>query len=396
MKATDEPRTARRRSRSEDRHRLLSALARAESFRKLFPPAVRRLGGRLLPWEEYQRRLGAVLRSPRDRSGEPAVEPRTDTRLGIIEEFSGFHVDFVEACRDLGVPYSVLDISGPDWLDVVVDSGCDAFLVKPSCLVKLWKDRYDERLRVMVNDLGMTICPSYDELWLYESKRRMHYWVEAHRVPHARTWVFYSLESALEFGRTADLPIVFKSDFGSMASGVRILRTRRDLLRLIRRCFRRGFRLPTAHPLEREWGSVFLQEYVPNAREWRGIRIGRSYFAFEKLKRGDFHSGSGTWNLEDPPLSVIEFTRDLTEEAGFTSMSIDILETEDGEYLVNELQTVFGSVTQHKTIVGGKPGRYLYDETEGKWLFEEGTFCKNGCCNLRVEWLLETLERRRA
>jgi hypothetical protein len=395
MKARNEPDTLRRDAQPKDQHGLLSLLARSESFRKLFPPAVRRLGGRLLPWEEYQRRLGGVIRSPRDRSGEDMAEPRTDVRLGIIEEFSGFHVDFVEACRDLGVPYSVLDISGPDWLDVVVDSGCDAFLVRPPCLVKLWKDRYDERLRVMVNDLGTTISPSYDELWFYESKRRMHYWLEAHRVPHARAWVFYSLESALEFGRTAVLPIVFKSDFGSKAMGVKIVRTRRELLRLIRRCFKRGFRLPNAHPLEREWGSVFLQEYVPNAREWRGIRIGRSYFAFEKLRRGDFHSGSGTWNLEDPPLSVMGFTRDLTERAGFTGMSIDILETEDGEYLVNELQVVSGSVTEHKTIVNGKPGRYLYDDTEEKWLFEEGTFFQNAGCNLRVEWLLETLERRK-
>jgi len=381
-----------------DEHRdsrpFLSALARAESLRGLFPSYLRRLGARLLPWEEYQRRLGATIRTPRGREGESPAVSSAGFTLGIIKEFSNLHVHFVDACLDLGVPYKLIDISGPDWIDVVQDSGCDAFLVRPPCLVKLWKDRYDERLRVMVDDLGLTIFPSYNELWLYESKRRSQYWLEANDVPHVRTWIFYSQEEALAFAGTAELPIVFKSDFGSKAVGVKILRKRRDLIRLIKRCFRRGLRLAHSHPLEREWGSVLLQEYLPDAREWRAIRIGTSFFAFEKLKRGDFHSGSGRWLFDDPPIRLMDFCRDITGGAGFLSMSMDVFETRDGEYLVNELHTVFASPSPHKLRVGGKPGRYLYDESAKIWRFEEGTFCQNACCNLRVEAVLEKLERR--
>jgi hypothetical protein len=395
MREQDRSEHAREANGVRDARPLLSALARSESLRRLFPPALRRLGARLLPWEEYQRRLGAVVRPLRDRAGDEQPEAAYSVTLGIVEEFSNFHVHFVDACRELGVPYRLVDISGPDWIDIVRNSGCDAFLVRPPCLVKLWKDRYDERLRVMVEDLGLTICPSYDELWFYESKRRTHYWLEANDVPHVRSWVFYSREEALEFARTAALPVVFKSDFGSKAVGVRILRTRRGLVRLVKRCFRRGIRLPHAHPLEREWGSIFLQEYVPDAREWRAIRIGDSFFALEKLKRGDFHSGSGMWRFDDPPLGVMDFCRDLTERAGFSSMGIDIFETADGEYLVNELHTVFASPSPHKLKVGGKPGRYVYDEDDTCWRFEEGTFFENAGCNLRVEALLDTLERRK-
>jgi hypothetical protein len=74
-------------------------------------------------------------------------------------------------------------------------------------------------------------------------------------------------------------------------------------------------------------------------------------------------------------------------------MDMDIFETEKGELLVNELQTVFGArLTQMK--VGGVPARYVYDEHADKWSVEEGDFCRNACCNLRVEYLIAKILKR--
>ena len=373
---------------------LIPALARATSIRRAVPAPLRRLGGRLVPWEAYQRSVGAVVRPERERGDVPLAEPRTNVTLGIVEDLSNFHVHFVHACQDLGVPYRLLDISGPDWLEAVMKSGCDAFLVRPTCLVRLWKERCDERLRVMVEELGLKLCPSLEEIWLYESKRRTLYWLQANGVPHARTWVFYSEDEAMEFAEGAELPIVFKTDFGSGAAGVKVIRSRREMTRLVRRCFGRGIRLPDAHPLERQWGNVLLQEFLPDVREWRCVRVGNSFFALEKLKRGDYHSGSGAWRFVDPPLDLMDFVKDLTDLGRFRSMSVDVFETPEGRYLVNEMHTVFASPNPYKMKVGGRTGRYLFDEGAGIWRFEEGTFCENACCNLRVEGLLEDLERR--
>jgi hypothetical protein len=350
----------------------------------------------MLPWERVQEFVGED-RFPLSEMSEPVPgSPAARFKLGVVAEFGGFHRPAENACREMGVSHRLVDISGPDWLDVVRDSGCDAFLVRPPCLVGLWKERCDERLRVMVNELGATVCPTLDEIWLYESKRRSHYWLKANGVPHPRTWIFYSADRAAEFARTVELPVVFKSDFGSKTAGVRIVRSRRELTTLVDRCFRRGFRLKNSHPLERQWGNVLLQEYVPEAREWRAIRMGRSYFALEKRKHGEFHSGSNDWVFDDPPISIIEFAREITERAGFKSMNLDVLQTSDGRYLVSELHTVFQSPTPHKTFVGGEPGRYLYDETDGNWRFESGTFFQNAGWNLRVETLLEELEEANA
>jgi hypothetical protein len=97
-----------------------------------------------------------------------------------------------------------------------------------------------------------------------------------------------------------------------------------------------------------------------------------------------------------PPLSILDFAREFTDSAGFTSMSIDIFETLQGDYLVDELHTFFASPNLYKTKVRGKTGRSLYDDPDGKWRFEESTFCENACCNLSVEAPLEILERGEA
>lgn len=42
-------------------------------------------------------------------------------------------------------------------------------------------------------------------------------------------------------------------------------------------------------------------------------------------------------------------------------------------------------------LVNGKPGRYLYDHNTRSWSFEEGIFCQNASCNLRVADLVRIL-----
>ncbi|MGD8786620.1 MAG: hypothetical protein PVJ60_04280 [Phycisphaerales bacterium] len=312
--------------------------------------------------------------------------------IGIIKEFCHMHSYYVAACRDLGVSYKVVDISGPNWLEDVEQSDCDAFLVRPSGLASIWKQMYDERLRVIAKDLGKMIFPSYEAIWFYESKRRMHYWLKAHDIPHPKTWIFYDFNQAIDFVEQAVLPIVYKSDFGSGAFGVKIFRDRNALRRHVKRCFKKGCRSYTRCVNDKEWGSVFLQEYLPDVKEWRIIRLGDSYLGYEKLKKGDFHSGSHMWRYGRPSAQLLDFTRYVTNKESFTSMSVDVFITSDGRYLVNELQSLFGVFgLEPQCVVNGKPGRMRWDSKTISWQFQEGSFADNKCCNLRVKILLQQL-----
>lgn len=219
----------------------------------------------------------------------------------------------------------------------------------------------------------------------------MHYWLKANKIPHPRTWIFYDRLEALEFAAKIELPIIYKADWGSGAMGVRIFRDRGRLSRFINRCFRKGIIKKGGDTRDKQWGSVLFQEYLPDIAEWRILRLGKSYFGHQKLKKGQFHSGSKKAGWYDPPEKLLDFVREVTDKDGFTSMDLDIFETTDGRYLVSELQCVFGTVRPYQMLVNGKAGRYLYAYDARSWHFEEGIFCQNGCCNLRVEALVEML-----
>ncbi|MBP8302516.1 MAG: hypothetical protein KBE04_00140 [Phycisphaerae bacterium] len=372
--------------------RPLRALAKAEGLKKRIPVSLKRLGRRLLPLDRYDPAKWLAEDPYADAEERSTYPARVDLRLGIIKEFTRLHSLYIGACRDLGVPYCVVDLSGPDWMEQIERSGCDAFLVRPSGQITVWKQMFDERLRILVQDLGKVIFPTLDEIWFYESKRRMHYWLAANGVPHPRTWVFYDRSQALAFAQEAALPIVFKADFGSGSKGVRILRDRRAMRRLIRRCFRRGFLKTGSDRRDRQWGSVLFQEFLQDAAEWRMIRIGDSFFGYEKLRKGGFHSGSHRWRHGRPSSDLLDFVKEITERHGFKSMDIDVLVTPQHGYLVNELQTVFGMGNPYEMcVVNGRPGRMVYDEGTKDWRFEEGLFCQNKLCTLRVQTLVRQL-----
>ncbi len=359
---------------------------------------VRRLGRLVLKYSNLLEVRKAIWMAGDPYVGVPGAasfDSDCPYTIGIVKEFCDRHLSYAAACRDLRVSYKVVDISGPDWLQEVERSDCDAFLVRPSGLTSTWKQMYDERIGVIAQELGKTIFPSYDSLWLYESKRRMHYWLKARGIPHPKTWIFWDFAEALDFVGRADLPIVYKSDFGSGASGVKIFRDRAALRRHVRRCFKQGYRAYTRCVSDTEWGVVLLQEYLPDIKEWRMIRLGDSYFGYEKLKKGDFHSGSHAWRYGRPSARLLDFARSVTDQGPFTSMAIDVFLTFDGRLLVNELQALFGvdDPSEPQCVVDGKAGRMIWDSVTSSWQFQEGAFCNNSCCDLRVKILLEQLER---
>jgi hypothetical protein len=141
-------------------------------------------------------------------------------------------------------------------------------------------------------------------------------------------------------------------------------------------------------------GELLLQEFIPDAREWRMVRIGNSYFGHRKGKAGDFHSGSKIIEFDTPPEALLRFVKDVTDKGPFENMSLDILETPNGDYLVIELHCYFGCNSPHVMRIGSEPGRYRYSHDSDSWTFEPGDFNRNASCNLRIATLLECISRK--
>lgn len=333
-------------------------------------------------------------------------------KLGIFNGFSkgpDSYELYVNACKELGVSYEVVDIISENWIENIRSSDCAGFLVRPTPYYVPWKQMYDERLYFVERSLDRVVYPSHAEVYLYENKRNMAYFLQAHNIPAPPTHIFYDLSEALAFLQNAPYPLVFKTHLGAQARGVEILRTRRQAESLVKQVFRRGYyrRVRTTlrgllkHPImipyyffDPEYKVVLLQEYIPNAIEWRMIRIGDSYFGHQKGQKGDYHSGSDLTNWRTPPERLLNFVKSICDTGGFWSMCVDIFEDATGRYHVNELQSIFGSYNPSQMYVNGVPGRYRYSEETKTWDFEEGFFNKNGSCNIRVEHLLDLLAKR--
>lgn len=306
-------------------------------------------------------------------------------KVGIIIDPFHSHEPYMAACKDLNVGYMLVDLFASDWKEQIQSSGCDTFLVWPMEAIQEWKRLYDDRLRILVEVLGKKIFPDLQAVWLYGSKERQSEWLELNGFAHPRTKVFYRKDEALLFlDEVSRFPIVAKTDIGAVASGVVILRSKKETVKYVKRAFSVGIQGYYSDKQARQWRHVLFQEYLPNVKEWRVHRQNNSFFGFGKAKKGDFHSGSGGTHWIPPPKAALDLAWEITEKGGFGSMAVDIFETDDGRFLVNELQCVYGQHCPVQLVKDGKSGRFLRD-TNGDWVFEEGVFSVNHGCNLRLE-----------
>ena len=347
-------------------------------------------------------------------------------KLIILQnEFENDIAKWVYACEKFKtrIDFFIVDLTKHDWMDNILRLKPDILLTKPGGLTAPFKQLYDERLMILVKELGYKCFPTLDEVLIYENKRYFSYWLKSHKIPHPQTDVFYFKEEAIDFAKSVSFPIVGKVNIGASGSGVKILKDFNDANEYINHTFsgkgakkRNGPNLENGklfwrgiqyvlHPgriknkiniyraklIDVQTSFVIFQQYIPHEFEWRVVRIGESFFAHKKLKLKEKASGSLRKNYDNPPLNIFDFVREITNKFGLYSQAIDIFEL-NGEYLVNEMQCIFGQSDPFQMLVDGKPGRYIY--INGKWTFEPGDFNSNESYDLRVETILSLFSQQ--
>lgn len=337
----------------------------------------------------------------------------------LCNELGNDHILWIKACEDFRdqVEYRLVNLTSNNWLEEIRKEPFDILLAKPGGLTAPFKQLYDERIYILSVVLGYKIFPSPPEIFIYENKRFLSFWLKANNIPHPETDIFYNIEEAINYIRSSAYPFVAKTNIGASGSGVKIIRSTSEAKEYIEETFRgrgapqrtgpnrekrgfirRGFNY-LFHPCDiakkisiymiraanRQKEFVIFQEYIPHEFEWRVVRIGDSYFAHKKLKTGEKSSGSLLKSYDNPPVDILDFVRQITDKQGFYSQAIDIFESSRG-YLVNEMQCIFGQSDPYQMLVDGLPGRYR--NLKDKWIFEKGDFSKNACYNLRLEFVL--------
>jgi len=329
-------------------------------------------------------------------------------KLGILKSFKEIDnlvQSYVEACEEVGIEYVVLDLLNTNWIQEIKAAKVDGILVRVKGNIQEQKSLFDERLSIINEELGIPIYPSRKELFLYENKRMYEYWLTCNNFPHAKTYIYYDKKSAIEFIDNAKFPLVFKTNGGASSSGVEIIKNKFHAKVNVHRIF--GILDPRLSFGKLHWGKigflpipkfgmiqkhyVLMQEFIPIKWEWRIIKIGESYFGHQKLLKGLFASGSDRVGWVEPPHELLFMVKDLCDIGKFDSMAMDVLESLDGKFYINEIQSLFGSFLPYQMQIKGIPGRFVLENDH--FIFEEGIFNKFSSNLLRVEDFMKKLNQ---
>lgn len=338
------------------------------------------------------------------------------------------HLLWEKAClaRADQVSFTTIDLTRADWQNVFRQEQFDGLLAVPPAQSSAFKTLYDERVRILHQVYDLPVYPSMEEIEIYENKKYFSYWAEARQIPHPATAVYYFEEEALASLAKREFPVVGKTSIGASGRGVSILKDKAAASAYITSTFsgegasrsvgpkwrKKGFlgRVlkkmlnPTAFKAKLQQYKnarkdvqkdfVILQEFVPHDFEWRCVRIGDSFFAHKKLMAGEKASGSLLKGYENPPLELMDFVKKVTDQYGFYSQAVDIFEGEQGQYLINEMQCIFGQSDPYQMKVDGVVGRYIYEN--GRWQFEAGDFNGLQSYLLRIDHFMDLLKPKAA
>lgn len=338
----------------------------------------------------------------------------------LANEYSEDHYLWIKACEKFSqeVSYRIVDLTSSKWLEAIQSEPFDYLLAKPGAFTSPFKLLYDERIHILSHVLGYSVFPSPTEVFIYENKRFLSFWLKANKIPHPKTEVFYFKHEADAFLKNCNFPLVAKVNIGASGNGVRIVRSLADARAYVEDVFSgkgaakntgpnlskgnllgrslkyflnpmgliKKLRRYNAVASDRQTDFVLFQEFIPHDYEWRVVRIGNSFFAHKKMVRGEMASGSLIKGYDNPPIELFDFVKEITDKHSLYSQAIDIFESPMG-FLVNEMQCIFGQSDPYQMLVDGKPGRFVYNSN--KWHFEEGDFNGNESFDLRVQYLID-------
>ncbi len=327
-------------------------------------------------------------------------------KLGILIGYKIYKhpENYILACKKLNIEYKLINILNNDWISKIKQSKCDGFLVWMPSDIQEEKTIYDEKIYFIAKILNKHIYPSYEELYIYENKRMMAYFLEVFNFPMPKTDIFYNRKDALHYINTTPLPLVFKANIGWGSMNVDIVRNKFFAKYIILRIFGlihplltfgyvtwtrryKNIPLPLLGKIQKHY--LLVQEYSEIKWEWRIIKIGNSYFGHQKLLNGEFASGSDLVGWVKPPIELLKMVKNIAQKGGFYSIAVDIFETEENKYLINEIQSLFGSFKSSQMYIDNKPCRYI--EKNNQFILEYGEFNYYGSNVLRVKHFVELL-----
>ena len=320
----------------------------------------------------------------------------------------------MDYCDKQGIPYRRVDCHASNIIPQL--KGCDGLM---------WHHGQSDPHDILIarpvlsalEHAGIPVFPDFRTAWHFDDKVAQKYLFEALDLPTVPAHVFVDRDKAMAWIDQIDFPMVFKLRRGASSAGVKLVETRRQARRLVRRAFGRGFTIydPWGNLRERiykvrlgklpatsifngmvrlvyppryskilgpERGYAYFQDYLPgNDSDIRIIVVGDRAAGIRRMVRpGDFRaSGSGliSYEREDLDEQCVTIAFETADRLGCESVALDFLYDQDGHPKI--LEASYGFVNKFNDPCTG------YWDRDMNW--HPGPFDPQG-------WMVELLLKR--
>ena len=285
--------------------------------------------------------------------------------IAIHHHPGSFSDRWIEYCKDNNIRYKIVNCYGNDILKELKD--CDGLL---------WHWHHGNPTDALiardiihaVQRMGIEVFPDINTCGTFDNKIAQKYQLEAIEAPLVPTGVFFDESSALDWISQTSFPKVFKLSRGAGSLNVKMVRSDKEAVKLVKKAFGSGFkpvagqlgdvvgklmsrtqrnkvdlfgkiiRLPKSIRniyrgnkfLGRERGYIYFQDFIPdNQYDTRITIIGSRAFGFTRnVRENDFRaSGSGSINYDrdriDHRCIIIAF--DVAKSLAAQSIAFDFV-----------------------------------------------------------------------
>ncbi len=299
-------------------------------------------------------------------------------KIGIHHRKGSFSEEWIDYCQEHGIEYKKVNCFDNDIIQQLAD--CDALM---------WHHHHEsirdiqmaKQLLFALEGIGKVVFPDFSSNWHFDDKVGQKYLFESVNAPLVPSYPFYTKKKALEWANQTTYPKVFKLRGGSASDNVKLVKTRKHALRLIRKAFGRGFRrykrwgslnerwrlfkmgrttffdvlkgcirllrpTPFARMMNRDRGYIYFQDFVPdNTHDLRLTYVFDKIIAFRReVRPGDFRA-SGSYILDNDqskiPQEALRITFDVCRKLRLQSAALDFV-LKDGLPLIVEVCYAFG------------------------------------------------------
>lgn len=325
---------------------------------------------------------------------------------------TGFGKRWIEYCQENKIDYKIVNAYDDNIISQLED--CDAFMWHFHHLS--YKDAlFAKQLLFSIQQSGKKGFPDFNSAWHFDDKVGQKYLLESIKAPFIPSYVFYTKQDALKWIEQASFPKVFKLRGGAGASNVKLVHTKREAKKIVKKAFGKGFKQSDSiSDFKERWrkyksgqsnfkdlvkgfvrifikdeyskmhlpekGYVYFQEFIPdNKFDIRVVVVGDKAFALKRMTRKNDFRASGSGNIIYDKNQIdercIKTSFEVNEKIKSQSIAFDYVFDKDNNPLIVEISYGYSAPA--------------YDICEGYWTrdlqWHEGThfdFCG---------WMVENL-----